>query len=138
MIAGWNSDLSKVVAQFRDEIVRDQAHPLRRAAIVGGGLPVYCDMGGCLVITPEGEIQGYRGAEDTVQPVTDPKWRRLALVAAASKYSPLSALRPPRPTESQVCPVCGGDGKAEDDQSAWCGCCWGMGWIVPNGNDSAP
>jgi hypothetical protein len=93
-----------------------------------GGLPVQCDMGGVLLLTPLGEVLHYDPERKTAASVTDSKWRTAALVKAARKYPELAALHPARPNDAVVCTQCGGVGRMFG--VADCGVCMGTGWLA--------
>lgn len=127
MIANWTGELEREVASLRDAILADASKAvLQDAARHTGGLPVYCDIGGCLAITPDGEIVEYSLDDERVTPVTDPRLRRLALAAASESYSQLASLKPRDGVE--LCQQCRGTGKVLD--GIRCGCCEGTGWVV--------
>ena len=126
-IEGW----SKAYTQVVRELVRSAASslgtdPWHAAALRTGGLPVYCDIGGCLVITPDGDILEYAFEGEIVTPVTDQQSMRLACAAAAEKYEMLATLMP---KDGRVCPSCSGTGRLGQTQMR-CGVCAGIGLVV--------
>lgn len=87
---------------------------------------MYCDLGGCLAITPAGEVVEYSLDDDRVGPVSDPAWSKVALVAASERYPELAVLKPQQGV--QRCRQCGGTGKLVGGTR--CASCWGTGWAV--------
>jgi hypothetical protein len=124
-IAGWNPDLSATVeALARAAARRDDDDAIRRAAQETGGLPVYCDMGGCLILATDGRVLQFTPEDGATKPVTDRVWMRVALTAAADRYSALSSLRP----LGVQCPICHGSGTLEGT-AARCANCGGSGTV---------
>ncbi len=101
----------------------------REAAVATGGLPVHCDMGGVLVVTASGEVNYYDPERRITSPVTDSRWRTLALVKAARNHPELVSLRPVMPVEAIACARCSGTGRLF--AIADCGECMGTGWLLP-------
>jgi hypothetical protein len=99
------------------------------AARATGGLPVYCDVDGCLVLLETEEVVRYEPDTGRVTAVTEERWRRAALVAAARRFPSLADLRPIRPTCAITCESCRGEG--EILAGVPCGVCMGTGWIEP-------
>jgi RNA polymerase subunit RPABC4/transcription elongation factor Spt4 len=100
---------------------------MRAVAIATGALPVYLGIGGCLAITESGEVLLYDPESREVAKVAEVEWRKAAYVAASERYPELKALAPPRPPDAETCPDCGGKGRRFG--SAYCGSCFGTGWI---------
>jgi len=132
VLKGWKPEHAKTVRELSSRIVAgtDASSPqLRAAAMHTGGLPVYCDLGGCLVLVPQGHVVGFDNNEQTTTVVTDPSWLRVARIAAAEKYEMLSELKPVGDT---VCPACEGKGRLFRSKIR-CGTCGGSGWIEGTG-----
>jgi hypothetical protein len=91
----------------------------RDMAVQFGGLGVYGDIGGALVLRPDGSVLSV-GWDDEVASEPSPGWRVIALAAASYWYPELAALAPERPPTARPCWKCGGPG---------CESCFGMGWL---------
>lgn len=124
----WTADRRRLIKRLVRDVVESPEVPeaYRDAARETGALPVYCDVGGCLAITPGGEIVEFNAENHSVRPVRDPAWRRRALVRAARRYQELEGLRPEKPAHAVWCTVCRGRGVAVDDLD--CAECDGLGW----------
>src|SRR5262245_5706004 len=70
--------------------------PFREIAQVSLHLPVYCDMGGCLVLSPRGLWFVWNTEVGRLEPLTDPLWTTLDKVSTAEQYPSLAMLRPRR------------------------------------------
>ncbi len=97
-------------------------------------LPVWADMGGVLLLRPDGEILTVDD-EERVRPEAHRGWRLLALVSAAEFFPELRPLLPPRPADAVPCSGCGGRGverwRVEGMRGITpCGRCWGLGWLA--------
>ena len=103
----------------------------REAAARTGGVPVYADLGGVLVVAPDGAVLRFDPEADEVSVVNDERWRMLALQSGAQKFSELESLRPRRPLSAVVCQLCSGSGVVAVDIR--CGECFGLGWVAPSG-----
>jgi hypothetical protein len=99
----------------------------RAAAQATGGLPVYSDMGGVLVIAPDLRVLVY-DPEVLASKEADAHWRRVALVRAAEKFPELRSLMPQRPSDAEDCKACQGKGTVLKFQVT-CGKCGGTGWV---------
>jgi hypothetical protein len=132
VIHAWNEELKAMADLAYRKLVEGQnsvTPALRDIAIRAKGLPVYCDMGGCLVITMDGLVMHYDSDTGVCIEVHDPKWITLALVACSEKYAELKALKPPKPDDSDVCMACNGTGKLLPNSRIRCGTCAGTGWV---------
>ena len=98
-----------------------------------GALPVYADMGGCVLLRPDGSFLAIEWeAADVVLPVSDP-WKVCALVFGSKKYPALRCMLPDRPPTAADCEVCKGTGRPFSDiEAVMCGRCLGLGW-APDG-----
>jgi hypothetical protein len=67
----------------------------RLAARLTCALPVYSDMGGMLLIDPEGDVLSYDPDSQEAERETDERWRRRA--KAVAKHPELIDLMPLRP-----------------------------------------
>jgi hypothetical protein len=128
-IEGWSHayaervrELSRKIAASTDEGLS----AMRDAAARTGGLPVYCDLGGCLIITPEGTVVQLEYSFDTVSTVTDPSWLRAARVAAAKTHPELEGLQP---GGARICAACAGTGRIRQARGLRCGVCYGIGFV---------
>jgi hypothetical protein len=95
MLNGWTDDLSSTVDRLRVAYTTGaEENPYGIAAArKTEGLPVYCDIGGCLAITRDGRILEYAAYDESVTEVTDPEWISRALDAAAAKFPELRPLK---------------------------------------------
>jgi hypothetical protein len=108
---------------------------LTGAVRVSGALPVYSDMGGTLLLRPDGEILflDNESEDDEPQIETDFGWRTTAVVVGVEKYPELRPLLPIRPPGTEDCEACAGHGRvrvAETDHRFLCGRCHGLGWLA--------
>src|SRR5262249_11542501 len=98
-------------------------------------LPLYADMGGCILIRPDGTMLFIHSnqkldADAVSAPLTDRRWRHTALVVGSEKYPELRILLPPRPSDAPDCAACAGKGYISvADINAGCGVCFRLGWI---------
>lgn len=117
---------------------------LRELACRFDALPIYADMGGTILLRPDGELLGVY--DDGVPSVLEHRgWRTIGLVSGAEFFPELRPLLPPRPNNAFDCHPCGGRGV----ERWWmegrkgvtsCSSCWGLGWIPQrpaNGSDCA-
>lgn len=98
------------------------------AARATGGVPVHMDLGGVLVIDRWEAVVSYDPDDGTIAPVSDARWRTLALVKAAEKFPDLRELAPGPPSNAVVCGTCEGSGVLMGDVN--CGVCLARGWLV--------
>lgn len=111
------------VAALRAEPAEEQ-----RAARNTGGVPVYSDMGGVLVITADIRVLHFDPEQDVAHPVEDERWRTIALASAAKKFPELASLLPPTPSGAPTCHQCAGRGVLLG--TIRCGQCLGLGWTA--------
>jgi hypothetical protein len=121
--------VAEVVVRLSRDAKTVGADLMRAAARETGGLPVWRDMGGILVLMPTIEVVQYDPDTRTSLPVNDPTWRRVALVKAALSHPELESLLPEKPAAAVTCHQCGGSGRLFD--SVDCGQCMGVGWLEP-------
>jgi hypothetical protein len=105
-------------------------------AVAGSGAPpVYMDMGGALLLRPDGEVLCLPWGElEKLAPESDAGWRLTALVVGADKYPELRPLLPVRPSGTADCEACKGGGRIRIEGSGnrrgpICGRCYGLGWL---------
>ncbi len=128
-IEGWTDKFAEALRRLIDRAVWSTE---RNADLVGpaarrtGGLPVYADIGGCLLITPDGAVLEYAFEGESVTRVTDRSSIRLACAAAAEKHPELAELMP---RDGSRCRVCDGTGRAGPMQLR-CGVCDGTGRVA--------
>ncbi|HEY7310957.1 MAG TPA: hypothetical protein VH643_16455 [Gemmataceae bacterium] len=130
MIPFWNELLEKSVERLYRRMISANSVTstvFRDAALGASGLPVYCDISGCLVITPKGNIVCYNCETRQVGDIVEPGWMLIALVKASETYDELRELRPVKPHDAQACKSCNGTGKILSGK-IWCKECWGTGW----------
>ncbi len=131
MIPSWNHVLEGVIERLYQRIVHEPGlvpDVYRDAALKASGVPVYCDMGGCLIITPKGDIVFCEHDTQRLSVVVEEKWRLVALVAASEKYGELHGLKPVKPSDARTCHACNGSGRILAN-GVRCGECWGTGWL---------
>jgi len=123
-----NVSLAAAVRRLSAEAAADTSDPGTREVLKRtGGVPVYQDMGGVLIVTPSGQVLAYDPESGAVvEP--EPRWERLALVRAARRFPELEGLMPERPETSVECHACGGSGAK---MGLPCGVCFGTGWTLP-------
>jgi len=127
-IKEWNEEMRRAVERRHAQLVAEPVDSIRReVARVARGLPVYCDIGGCIVIQPSGEIVQYTLDTGTVTSVVDPRWARVGCASAAEEYPEFAALKPRRPFDAMTCPACHGVGVLTE-LNVRCGTCMGLGW----------
>ena len=123
-----NSELYVVIEELAVNAAKAaQNADARHAAVVSGGLPVYGDLGGWLVLMPDCDVVCVKSDTNNVEKVSDRRWQKLAMARAARHYPQLAALRPPRPVGAQECRECGGAGSVIGEHV--CGACVGLGWV---------
>ncbi len=95
MLKGWSAGVSEAVQRLHRAYLADapQGSLGWRAAQGAGGLPVYCDIGGCLVLTSDGRVLEFSSYTGRVTEVSDKQWIGRALEAAAALYKELAVLR---------------------------------------------
>jgi len=121
--------LKSTISRLSNEVAAaDSSSYIREAAVRTGGVPVYADMGGVLVVAPDGSTLHYEPASRKIDAFVEERWRLLALVRAARKYPELSELRPARPETARSCRQCGGTGLVVGQVD--CGVCDGTGWTA--------
>lgn len=126
-IEGWNPELGNAVIRLVSLVSRKGADdPDAELARRTGALPVYRDMGGALTLTRDGSLVAYPDENGQAEPLLDPGWRTLALVAAAERFPELASLRPRG--GSRPCPVCQGTGRVLG-ALGWCSKCHGVGRV---------
>jgi hypothetical protein len=108
---------------------------LINAVRVSNALPVYSDLGGTLLLRPDGEILflDSGSGDDEPQIETDFGWRITAVVVGAEEYPELRPLLPIRPSGTEDCEACAGLGRVrigETDVRILCGRCHGLGWLA--------
>jgi hypothetical protein len=85
---------------------------------------VYADLGGVLVVAPDGAVVRFDPEADKVSTVQDECWRTLALLRAARTFPELASLRPVRAASAMTCRSCDGQGAVVG--SIDCGECFGL------------
>jgi hypothetical protein len=124
----WTDELRKTVQLLIAQGLRDGAFEKAEAeaSMATGALPVYCDMGGCLLIRPDSSIFLFDWEHQAAAPERDPKWLRMAAVRVARRYPALAVLAPQRPADARACSACSGTGLL---MGVTCGECVGTGWV---------
>jgi hypothetical protein len=131
------SVLRNVIQVLVDRWLASPSHlDLVEAVRASGALPVYVDMGGALLLRPDGEIlclpDGASIEALAVEP--DPGWRLTAVAVGAEIYPELKPLLPARPLLTEDCKWCHGRGRIRISESDHrrgpiCGKCYGLGWL---------
>lgn len=130
-------DLQTLIRSLVERWLASPDRPgLTGAVRASGALPVYSDMGGTLLLRPDGEILFLDDASEDDKPrlETDEGWRITAVVVGAEKYPELRPLLPIRPAVAEACDACAGQGRirvAEVSHGFLCGTCRGLGWLAP-------
>ena len=127
---------NQIEARIHEHINKPDAH-FRVLAQRLEALPIYADMGGNILIRPDGELLFVSIDEDEDNPgvvtsLIEPKWRTIALVVGSEKYPELRELLPSRPLNAQDCQHCGGRGRIDplpEIKGILCGYCDALGWI---------
>ena len=87
-------DLRGVIPILVEQWLASPTHvELVEAVRVSGALPIYVDMGGALLIRPDGEILCL--PDESIEALaieSDPVWRLIAVVVGAEKYPELQPL----------------------------------------------
>lgn len=123
----FNDKLSETIARLANEArTASSQGTFCDAAALTGGLPVYEDLGGVLVLMPDGSVQSYDPDRRIAIPVFEGRWVIAALVKAAKRYRELASLHPSRPQDGVTCEQCRGAGTLVGDLD--CGRCMGTGW----------
>jgi hypothetical protein len=96
-------------------------------------LPVYSDLGGALLLRPDGEVLSVGWDDDDARPPKSP-WHLIALAGAAEGFPELRGVLPSRPADAVSCPQCRGAGlerwEVESGKGVtFCGKCGGLGWL---------
>jgi uncharacterized protein (TIGR02996 family) len=140
--------ITRVLRDFQEGEPRQGWPPgeeYRRLARRHDALPVYADMGGVILLRPDGEWLTLGDDDDEPRTETDRGWRMIGLVYAAEFFPELRPLLPPRPADAGPCPGCGGRGlerwRLEGVSGITpCGGCFGLGWLPrrPDGAGSCP
>jgi hypothetical protein len=139
--AGWGCFMTTPDqrALIRSLVERWLASPVRsdliNAVRVSGALPVYSDMGGTLLLRPDGEILSLGSDSEDGEPQveTDFGWRITAVVVGAEQYPELRPLLPIRPSGTEDCKACAGVGRVRiggTDRHILCGRRHGLGWLA--------
>lgn len=103
--------------------------PIRPIARKHSALPVYRDIGGSLLLSPNGDVLSLSHDDDVAMLEESQEWKIVALVSAAAKYPELSCLLPKRPPGMDDCEECAGSGRVLiGSLKAGCGSCHGLGW----------
>jgi hypothetical protein len=128
-IPNWNDDLTLAVQRRCAELSAETTRPIWwEAAQAAKGLPVYCDLGACLVIQQTGRVMTFDLDSRSVRELDDESWLLVARAAAAERHPEFQAIKPLRPNAAIDCNACVGTGK-DPQFGLRCGVCMGMGWV---------
>ena len=139
----WNEKLAQATRHLYDEFLKsgvEKPPGIKSIALRAGGLPVYCDIGGCLMITPQGVVLEYDWNDGTFAPTKEDHWRKTAQARAAEEFEELRALRD-RPAGAQDCKACQGTGKLGNPlvaKHSRCAECGGLGFEEPGKRKTFP
>lgn len=93
-----------------------------------GGIPLYGDMGGVLLLRPDGTIWEILLDADVATPVTADQ-RAHALATGIRRYPWLAELLPKIPAGATLCTDCHGEGELQlGTARPFCGGCHALGW----------
>src|SRR5688572_28220037 len=120
-----------IVEELRRRLINElPPGNLYREVAETGGLPVYCDLGGCLIFAADGTVWSYDLATGEREPEHDREQIRVAHILASEKYEELRDLKPSRPLSAKQCSLCQGTGRLTAEKLR-CGECLGLGWVEP-------
>jgi len=131
LLPAWASEcIARAVGAFLARADSSKDADLVRVAGELRAWPVYGDLGGVLLLAPNGAVYCRDNNTMEVRPELDPGWRQLAWAAAAEAVPELRPLLPARPDDAPDCTGCGGVGQVQITPNCrvWCGSCWGQGW----------
>jgi hypothetical protein len=111
----------------REAAERSPDRHKRKAARITAGVPVYSDMMGELVVFGDGRVLYFDTETNTVRPVEEDLWRRIALAQAAQKFPEQKSLLPSKHPGTITCLECGGTGVV--CRGIICGSCQSLGWV---------
>lgn len=125
-LEGWDQAHSQVVSRLLEEYLKAPGNDAEevQAAIASRALPIYRDMGGCVLLRPDGVLLEHAWEDVESRPLTHPTVRTAALLAAGRRFPALSGLRP-SPVGS-LCAACSGTGRVE---GLVCSACGGTGRV---------
>jgi hypothetical protein len=122
--------IAELIAAFQaGEAPHDWQRELARRF---GALPLYGDMGGALLLRPDGEVLVVEWEAEANARPADRGGRLLCLAVAADTFPELRPLLPPRPAAAVSCPACNALGRLRltgINHPLWCGECSGLGWL---------
>jgi hypothetical protein len=96
-----------------------------------GLLPLCNDMGGCVLLSPAGDIVAFAwDAPEELKPLSD-RFVHAVRGKASSRFRTITGLAPCRPTDAVVCPGCHGTGVMAKFPKVIC-LCGGLGWLPPD------
>lgn len=86
---------TQLLSILEEYLASVQPDPLgiRKVAAKLKAIPVYSDIGGCLLINLKGEIICFEWNDESTKIESDPYWRDIALKEATAKYPKLGNLR---------------------------------------------
>lgn len=127
----WTQAEAEIVARLSQRVGSSQTDANREVAKETGALPVYCSLGGCLLLCTDGVIRRYDAESGTVALETERKWILIGYVKAAQTFPELAGLMPKRPTTARMCSACNGIGRILGRLD--CGVCSSLGWVDADG-----
>ena len=125
--ADLSESIRSLIARYKE---RADDQRLLHLAEAHDGLPVYSDMGGDLLLLPDGNVIVFGNDDKEGEPVSD-SWATIAYLSAAKRFPELKSMVPKRPDNAEDCQACMGDGQVVvGSLEILCGKCSGLGWIV--------
>jgi len=105
---------------------------LKRAVSKYRFLPLYVGWVAIAGIRPDTSFVrwDHENDPDTIKPLPEPFWQRMAACQGAKLYPELRSLIPQRPSSAQTCNACSGSGQLTKAPKLICQC-GGVGWIIP-------
>ncbi len=127
--------IAAAVRQAHSQLPDQPESPADAVAKRVGGIPLFSDVRGTLVMLVDGTVVEVRYDDEDAKPIQVSREDiTLGLVAGARRYPWLSELIPRRPANAVSCFPCGTTGElaypVEEGRSdtLWCGSCHGLGW----------
>jgi hypothetical protein len=127
------SELSRAIAELKLSHETEPSDTRSKLAVEFGGLPIYADMGGAVILFSSGEL--LTAPHDTGKLVpTDTPFDTVALAVGTERYPWLQPLLPVRMVATEDCSTCKGAGRVAlgstpNGASPICGTCFGLGWV---------
>ena len=126
-------EVTAAVAKYLNRPGNDPAEAIA-AARTHGLLPLWNDMGGSLLLRPDGEVLTFGWdtpgkLEPVSNSVQDRQIVHAARGSASAKFPSIRGLAPARDQDAVVCPSCNGQGRTPGMPSNIVCACGGLGWL---------